>query len=156
ESLSTLNQRNRYSTIGVQINIPVFSGGYISAQSRQAAANREKAREELNAARAKVMSNTTREFNNVQSGEARVRALETAVISSERALRSARMGFQAGTSTNVDILNAEEKRFTARHDLLEAKLRYLMAQLRLRSAVGTLGDQDMEQVNNYLGPELPL
>ncbi|MGH8433649.1 MAG: TolC family outer membrane protein, partial [Pseudomonas sp.] len=62
--------------------------------------------------------------------------------------------FLAGTSTNVDILNAEELVFTARRNLFEAKLRYLLSKLRLAAAVGALGDDDIDEANTYLGPEL--
>ncbi|MCY1463867.1 Outer membrane protein TolC [compost metagenome] len=78
------------------------------------------------------------------------------MVSSERAQDSARKGFQAGTSTNLDILNAEEQAFIARRDLLEAKLRYLLSRLRLAAAVGTLGQDDIQRANEYLGPAIPL
>ncbi|MCY1542830.1 Outer membrane protein TolC [compost metagenome] len=123
---------------------------------RQAAANRELANDQLNSSREEVLSGTTREFRGVQSGEQRVRALEKAVVSSERAQDSARKGFLAGTSTNLDILNAEEQAFIARRDLLEAKLRYLLSRLRLSAAVGSLGVDDIQQANDYLGPSIPL
>ncbi|WP_137819715.1 TolC family outer membrane protein [Pseudomonas sp. 2FG] len=154
ESVSTLNQRNRYGSVGVEMNIPLFSGGYVSARARQTVASRDQAEEELNAAREEIISGTTREFRGVQSGEARVRALEKAVSSSEKSLDSSKKGFLAGSSTNVDILNAEELVFTARRNLFEAKLKYLLSKLRLASAIGALGDDDIDQANAYLGPEL--
>ncbi|AYC33303.1 channel protein TolC [Pseudomonas cavernae] len=154
ETLSTLDQRNNYGSVGLEVNVPIYSGGYVSAQSRQAVANRDKAQEELNASREEVISGTTREFRGVQSGATRIRALEKAVTSGERSLDSTKKGFLAGTSTNVDILNAEELLYTARRDLFEAKLRYLTSRLRLAAAVGALGDDDIDQANAYLGPEL--
>ncbi|MGH8438625.1 MAG: TolC family outer membrane protein [Pseudomonas sp.] len=155
QSISELNQRNRYGSIGLEINFPLFSGGGVSALTRQASANREKALDELDATRQEVISGTTREYRGVQSGAKRVRALEKAVASNERSLASTRKGFlEGGTSTNSDVLNAEELLFVARHDLFEAKLRYLMSHLRLASSVGSLGDDDIDQINNYLGPEL--
>ncbi|MBN7118482.1 TolC family outer membrane protein [Ectopseudomonas oleovorans] len=156
DSLSTINQTNRYSSIGLEFTMPLYSGGGVSARVRQATASREQAGEEVNASREEVFSATTREFRGVQSGQARIRALQQAVISSERAQESARKGFLAGSSTNVDILNAEEQVFIARRDLLEAKLRYLLARLQLAAAVGLLGEDDILQVNDYLGPELAL
>ncbi|MGW8461317.1 TolC family outer membrane protein [Pseudomonas sp. CLCA07] len=155
QSLSELNQRNRYGSIGLEVNFPLFSGGGVSALTRQASANSDKALDELDATRLEVISGTTREFRGIQSGAKRIHALERAVESNERSLISTRKGFkEGGTSTNVDVLNAEELLFVARHDLFEAKLRYLMSHLRLASSVGSLGDDDIEQINNYLGPEL--
>lgn len=156
DSISTIDQTNRYGSIGLEFNMPLYSGGGVSARVRQATASREQAGEEVNAAREEVLSATTREFRGVQSGQARIRALERAVVSSERAQDSARKGFLAGSSTNVDILNAEEQVFIARRDLLEAKLRYLLARLQLAAAVGLLGEDDILQANAYLGPELAI
>lgn len=156
DSVSTIDQQNRYASAGVELNMPLFSGGAVRARVRQAVASREQAGEELNATREEILSVTTREFRGVQSGQARIRALEKAVASSERAQDSARKGFLAGSSTNLDILNAEEQVYIARRDLLEAKLRYLQARLQLAAAVGLLGDDDIAQANTYLGPELAL
>ncbi|MCY1525641.1 Outer membrane protein TolC [compost metagenome] len=156
DSISTINQKNRYGSAGLEFNMPLYSGGAVSAKVRQAAASSDQAGEELNATREEVFSATTREFRGVQSGQARIRALERAVISTERAQDSAKKGFLAGSSTNVDILNAEEQVFIARRDLLEAKLRYLLSRLQLAAAVGLLGDDDISQANAYLGPELVL
>lgn len=156
DSISTLDQQNRYATAGVELNMPLFAGGGVSARVRQAVASREQSIEELNATREEVLSATTRQFRGVQSGQARIRALERAVASSERAQDSAKKGFLAGSSTNLDILNTEEQVFIARRDLLEAKLRYLQARLQLAEAVGLLGDDDIDQANAYLGPELAL
>ncbi|PTT73995.1 channel protein TolC [Pseudomonas sp. HMWF007] len=154
ETLSTQNQRNRYTSAGVELNIPLYSGGYVSARARQSVATRDQAEEDLNATREEIISGTTREFRAVQSGEARIHALEKAVSSSERSLLSSRKGFLAGSSTNIDILNAQEQIFNARRDLFEAKLRYLLARLRLAADVGALGDDDIESANAYLGPRL--
>ena len=150
-----MNQRNHYGSIGLEVNFPLFSGGGVSALTRQASANSDKALDELDATRLEVISGTTREFRGIQSGAKRIHALERAVESNERSLISTRKGFkEGGTSTNVDVLNAEELLFVARHDLFEAKLRYLMSHLRLASSVGSLGDDDIAQINDYLGPEL--
>jgi protease secretion system outer membrane protein len=155
QSLSELNQRNHYGSIGLEVNIPLYSGGGVSALTRQASANSDKAMDELDAARQEVITETTREYQGILSGAKRIRALETAVVSNERSLASARKGFkEGGTSTNSDVLNAEELLFVARHDLFEAKIRYLMSRLRLASSVGSLGDDDINQINEYLGPEL--
>ncbi|WPC03723.1 TolC family outer membrane protein [Pseudomonas benzenivorans] len=156
DSITTIDQKNRYASVGLEFNMPLFSGGAVSARVRQATASREQAGEDLNATREEVFSATTREFRGVQSGPARISALQQAVASSERAQDSAKKGFLAGSATNVDILNAEEQVFLARRDLLEAKLRYLISRLQLAAAVGLLGDDDIRQANAYLGPELVL
>ncbi|MDI3355065.1 TolC family outer membrane protein [Pseudomonas sp. UYIF39] len=155
QSISELNQRNRYASIGLEVNFPLYNGGGTSALTRQASANSYKALDELDATRQEVITGTTREYRGVESGAQRIHALERAVESNERSLTSTRKGFkEGGTSTNSDVLNAEELLFVARHDLFEAKLRYLMSRLRLASSVGSLGDDDIDHINDYLGPEL--
>lgn len=140
QSLSELNQRNHYGSIGLELNIPLYSGGGVSALTRQASANSAKAQDELDATREEVISGTTREFRGVQSGALRSARVGKAVASNERSLLSTRKGFkEGGTSTNSDVLNAEELLFVARHDLFEAKLKYLLSRLRLASSVGSLG-----------------
>ncbi|UVE16262.1 TolC family outer membrane protein [Pseudomonas sp. LS44] len=150
ETISTLDQRNRYSSVGLEVNIPLYSGGYVSSQARQAVANRDRAQEELNATREDVVSVTTREFHGVQSGAARIRALQTAVTSSQDSLLAREKGFEGGSNTNIDILNAEELVYNAQRDLFEAKLRYLISHLRLAASVGSLGDDDINRANGYL------
>jgi protease secretion system outer membrane protein len=152
DSLSTIDQQNRYRSIGLEFSMPLYAGGGVSARVRQATASREQADEEVNVVLEEIYSATTREFRGIQSGQARIRALEQAVRSNERAQDSAGKGFRAGSSTNLDILNAEEQVFIAKRDLLEAKLRYLLARLQLAAAVGLLGEDDIAQANAYLGP----
>ncbi|MGH8349893.1 MAG: TolC family outer membrane protein, partial [Pseudomonas sp.] len=78
QSLSELNQRNHDGSIGLEVNIPLYSGGGVSALTRQASANSDKALDELDAARQEVITGTTREYQGILSGAKRIRALEKA------------------------------------------------------------------------------
>lgn len=150
DTVSTLNQENRTRSIGVQVSIPIFSGGYSWALSDQTLAKREQARQELEAARHRVELDITRYFTASLSGVSKVRGYEQAVKSSERALHSTKMGFTAGLRTNVDILNAEEQLFQARRDLAEARYQYLVSTLRLRASAGVLVEDDIARLNGFL------
>lgn len=152
DSVTSREQRQEYGWLGVEFRMQLYSGGLSSAQVRQAAAGYEQSYHTLRATQEEMRTIATREFRRVQSNEARLKALEKAVLSSERAVLSSRRGFMSGTSTNLDILNAEEQVFTAKRDLLEAKVGYLLSRLRLNAVAGEVGEDDIRQLNAYLGP----
>lgn len=156
DSFSSINQEYRTRQLGMQVNIPIFSGGYTNALTTQAVANRERVRNELEATVNKTHIEVTKQYSGVVSGLAKVQALELAVKSSEQALDSTKMGFKAGMRTNVDILNAEEQLYTSRRDLAEAKYLYLLSRLRLKAAAGQLSEADMGDVDGYFGEEKPV
>lgn len=156
DSVTSINQEYRTRQLGIQVNIPIFSGGYTNALTTQAVANRERVRSELEATVNKTHIEVTKQYSGVISGLAKVQALELAVKSSERALESTKMGFTAGMRTNVDILNAEEQVYTSRRDLAEAKYLYLLSRLRLKVAAGMLSEVDMGEIDSYFGVEKPL
>lgn len=142
---------NTQSTaIGLQLNLPIFSGGSTSSKVREAVANQDKAREDLEDTRRQVELQTRQAFLGVTSGEAQVRALEQALVSTQSSLDSTKLGFEVGVRTSVDVLNAQQQLFSAKRDLSQARYAYIMNQLKLKSAVGTLGEADLEQVNSLL------
>lgn len=153
DSVTTVNQRTTSRSIGVQVNIPLFSGGYTSALTRQAAANRDKAKEDLEAAISKIRTEVVRQYTGTTTGASKVRALDLAVKSSERSLKSTLMGFKAGLRTNADILNAQEQLYQSRRDLAEAKYIYLISRVRLKAAAGELSEADIIEVDRYFSAE---
>lgn len=138
------------AAIGLQLNLPIFSGGSTSSKIREAVANQDKAREDLEDTRRQVELQTRQAFLGVTSGEAQVRALEQALVSTQSSLDSTKLGFEVGVRTSVDVLNAQQQLFSAKRDLSQARYAYIMNQLKLKSAVGTLGEADLEQVNSLL------
>ena len=95
-----------------------------------------------------------REYRGVTEGVLKIRALEQAVRSNEQLLDSTRKSVLAGVRTQLDVLNVEQQLATTHRDLIQARYFYLMSRLRLASSVGSLGDDDIDQINDYLGPEL--
>jgi outer membrane protein len=137
-------------TVGLQLNIPIFQGGSVSSKVREAIANQEKAKQDLELANRLAALQTRQAFLGVTSGMAQVKALEQALVSSQSSLDSTRLGQEVGVRTNVDVLNAQQQLYTAKRDLSQARYNYIISQLRLKSAVGTLQDEDVEQVNRWL------
>jgi outer membrane protein len=136
--------------IGLQIQIPIYQGGLVTSRVREAAANEDKARQDLENARRTAELVARQNFLGVTSGIAQVKALEAALMSSQSALDSTRLGREVGVRTQVDVLNAQQQIFSARRDLAKAKYDYIISTLRLKAAVGRLTEQDVVAVNAWL------
>jgi outer membrane protein len=134
----------------VQIALPLYQGGAISSREREAAANYFKSREDLENARRTAALNTRQTYLAVVNGIAQVRALEQAMVSSQSALDSNRLGYEVGVRINIDVLNAQQQLYSTRRDLALARYNLLVNQLKLRAAVGGLRQEDLESVNAAL------
>ncbi len=152
DSNNTIGNQYLTSSIGVQLNIPIFSGGQVNSVIRQARANLDKARQQHEAARRQINVVIAREFGAIEQGIARVKALEQALRSAEQALNSTRKGVQAGTRNSIDVLNALQQAAAAQFQLAEARTQYSVSRLKLKSAAGALSEQDIADVNRWLAP----
>ncbi len=137
-------------TIGVQLAVPIYQGGFVDSKVRQALALQDKARQDLEAARRAALYLAQTGFTGVNSAAALIKATEQALVSAEVALRSNRLGQEVGIRTNLDVLNVQQDVFSTRRDLAQAVFNYLIGVLRLKAAVGTLNDQDVEDINRQL------
>jgi outer membrane protein len=136
--------------VGVQLNIPIYTGGFVNSRVRETIALQDKARQDLETARRFAISNAQDGFSGVNSAVASVKANEQAVQSAEVALQSNKVGQEVGIRTNLDVLNVQQNVFSARRDLANAYFTYLLAVLRLKAAVGTLDEQDLADLNRRL------
>ncbi len=136
--------------IGLQLAIPLYQGGLVDSRVREAVANENKARQDLENARRTAELNARQNYVGVTNGIAQVKAQEAALASSQSALDSTRLGREVGVRTQVDVLNAQQQVYTARRDLAKAKYDYIMSTLKLKSAVGRLTEQDVVAVNAWL------
>jgi outer membrane protein, protease secretion system len=134
----------------VQLNVPLYQGGLVQSQIRQALADVERYESVLEGIRLDLGSRVHREFRGITEGIARVRALEQAVRSSERLVVSSRRSQQGGSRTLLDVLNAEQQLGTARRDLAQARFTYLLSVVRLRALAGDLGEASIGEVNQWL------
>ena len=148
-SLGVANDSTNKS-VGVQLNIPLFQGGAINSKWREAEANRERAKQELENSRRTVATQTRQAYLGVVSGIAQVKALQQALISSESVLEASKLGQEVGVRTNLDVLNAQQQLYSTRRDLYQAQYNYLTSQLRLKQAVGSLGENELSKVNQAL------
>ncbi|MFZ2335989.1 MAG: TolC family outer membrane protein, partial [Sideroxyarcus sp.] len=140
----------RSTTVGLQLNMPLFQGGATQSRWREADANREKAKQDLETARRNIELQTRQAYLGVVSGIAQVQALQQALKSSESLLEASKLGQQVGVRTSLDVLNAQQQLYSTRRDLYQAQYNYLVSQLRLKAAVGTLGEEDLGRVNMAL------
>ena len=133
--------------VGLQLNIPIFQGGYVNSKTREAVANRAAADAALETAKRSAALNTQQSFLGVVNGLAQVRALDAALVSSTSALESNKLGYEVGVRINIDVLNAEQQVYVTKRDLSKARFDTLLAQLKLKAAVGALSEADLEQIN---------
>ena len=141
----------RVGSIGLTLSVPIFAGGLTQSRVREAVALRDRAEQDLENTQRGVAQSVRASFLNVTSGIAQVRALEQAQVSTQSQLDSTILGRDVGVRTSVDVLNAQQQVFQTRRDLQSARYNYLMNTLRLKAAVGTLTEADVEEVNRALG-----
>lgn len=150
ENITRVNSRYENKTIGLQLNIPLYSGGYVNSTIRQAVAEQTRAEETLEALRRDLGVRVHKEYRGVSEGVMRVRALEQAARSAEQMMMSTQMSQKAGSRTQLDVLNAQQQYTLALRDLAQARLVYLLSKVRLSSLVGDDAMGSVEQVNGSL------
>lgn len=150
QSFGSFSVDTRIANIGLELNLPVYLGGLTSSQVREAVANREKARQDLETALRDARLAAREAWYNVNSGAARVRALEQALTSSRAQLESTKLGMQVGVRTSVDVLDAEQQVASARRDLAAARYAYLLAGLALKAAIGDLKPDALARIDEYM------
>jgi outer membrane protein len=138
------------SAIGLTLSIPLYSGGLIQARVREALANRDRAVQDLENAQRTIALSVRTNFLNVTNGISQVRALEQALASTQSQLDSTILGRDVGVRTSVDVLNAQQAVFQTRRDLQQARYNFLLSNLRLKAATGTITESDIEEVNRTL------
>jgi outer membrane protein len=138
-------------SIGLQFTDPLYAGGNVSSLVRQAVATREKTQQDLESTRRTAALSARQSFLGVTNGMAQVKALEAALISSRSALDSNKLGYEVGVRINIDVLNAQQQVFSTLRDLSRARYDTILNGLRLKSASGSLTDDDVEEINRLLG-----
>lgn len=149
DSITTINQDQTIRSIGVQMSVPIFSGGSTSAATRQAVANHEKAKADLQAQTDKVVVELRKNYNAMVSGVSRTEALNKAVDSAKLLVTATEQSIKGGVRVNLDLLNAQRQLYTAQRDLAQARFGYMIANLRLRAAAGTLSAEDVRLTAAY-------
>jgi outer membrane protein len=141
---------NTTKFVGLQLAVPLYQGGLVNSKVREALANQEKARQDLENARRTVALNTRASFLGVTNGVAQIKALEVALTSGQSSLDSTKLGQEVGVRTQVDVLNAQQQLITTRRDYAQAIYTYALNVLKLKAAAGTLSEDDVAYVNQWL------
>ena len=136
ENLDSLSQRSNTFTVGVNVAIPLFSGGYDTANHARSRDERRQAEHELTQAREQTAAEITRRYTAVEGGAQRIAALISSVQSGEESLEAARYGYEYGVNSNLDVLRRQDSLFQARDELLTARVVWLEARIALSVAAG--------------------
>lgn len=147
------NQIAGQNTIGVTLNIPIFSGGAVMSQVEQAQYNYVSFSEQLESTNRTVINNVRSSYNNISAAISSIKAYEQTVVSAQSSLDATQSGYEVGTRTIVDVLSATTQLYNAKKNLSDAKYTYLISLLQLKYAIGTLTADDLIQLNNMLGKE---
>ncbi|HUJ86600.1 MAG TPA: TolC family outer membrane protein [Burkholderiales bacterium] len=151
-SLTAVGSSIYQGAVGLQLALPLYQGGAISSREREAAANYEQAKQNLENARRSAALAARQSYLGVVNGVAQVGALEQALISSQSALDSNKLGYEVGVRINIDVLNAQQQLYSTERDLALARYNTITTQLKLKAAAGSLREEDLELVNLALAP----
>ena len=142
--------RTDRSAIGLELNIPIYSGGLVSSKTREAHEKYNQSMHYLEKARRSAQRETREAYLGVISGISQVAALKQAVISSETALLATESGFEVGTRTAVDVVASQRATSKALRDYSNAKYDYILNTLKLKRSAGTLSPDDLNLINAWL------
>jgi outer membrane protein/protease secretion system outer membrane protein len=150
DNVNSINTEYYQKSVGIQVSVPIFSGGYVNSQVREALSKLEASENQLEGIRRDLAVRVHQEFRGVTEGLAKVQALEVAVKSTEQLLISSQRSFQAGARTRLDILNAEQQAGQARRDLAQARFQYLLSRVRLKALAGSMRVDNIDEINAWL------
>jgi outer membrane protein len=135
----------------LQVSVPLYAGGRLSAKERESVALKEKARADLLDTTQVTVQAARQSYLGVMTGLAQLKGFESAVASSTSLLNSTQTGYEVGVKTNVDVLNAQAQVADARQRLARARVDTLVSLLRLKAAAGQLTEGDLVELNGLLG-----
>jgi outer membrane protein len=142
--------RTSSNTIGLQLTIPLYTGGYRSSKYREAVSLADQQRDTLEAIVRDAQQTARQSFLGVETGAAQIKALEQAKVSSASSVSSSKVGRDIGVRTTVDVLNAEQIHYQNLYNLVAARYQYLLSKLQLAASVGKLNEGELASVNSWL------
>ncbi|MGL5291490.1 MAG: outer membrane channel protein TolC [Vibrionaceae bacterium] len=135
---------------GINLNLPIYSGGAVSAQVDSAKYSYIASAEALDGQFRAIVRDTRAFYNNINASIGTLRAFGQTVISAQSSLKATQAGFEVGTRTIVDVLNATRRLYDANRNLSNARYDYILNRLQLSQAIGTLNEQDLVDINSGL------
>ena len=145
---TTMDQQQR--SIGLQLTFPIYAGGMVSSQVRQAVYLHRAAKERVERVARQTEHDARDSYLGVLSEISRVKALRRAVESNATSLRATESGYEAGTRTAVDVLQSRQLWVQAQTDYSRSRYDYMLNVLELQQAAGTLSQQSLERINSLL------
>ena len=149
DTVSTYQQNTYTRAVGLQLSIPLYSGGAVSAATTQAVANLAKTEADLDAKTKQVLLELRKHHSLTESGILRISAAEKSLASTLLLTEATEKSVKGGVRTNLDVLNAKQQVYVAKRDLELARFNFLLSTLRLRFFAGTLGADDLKQIATY-------
>jgi outer membrane protein len=143
------------NVIGIQFSIPIYSGGMVSSQVRQAVYLHRAAKERVERVARQTEHDARDAYLGVLSEISHVRALSRALESNTTALNATESGYEAGTRTAVDVLESRRLWIQARTDYSRSRYDYMINVIKLQQAAGTLSEQTLTRLNSLLKDEPP-
>ncbi len=140
-------------SIGLQLNIPLYSGGLTTSQSREAYYQLSQSEQQRESLRRQVVEATRNLHRAVNTDIEQVQARRQSIISNQSALEATEIGYQVGTRNIVDVLDTQRRLYAAVRDYNNARYDYILDNLRLKQAAGTLNPDDLQQLAAYLKPD---
>ncbi|MCU9950675.1 TolC family outer membrane protein [Pseudomonas sp. PDM13] len=137
-------------TIGLQLNIPIYSGGLTSSQVRESYQRLSQTEQQRESLRRQVVQNTRNYHRAVNTDVEQVKARKQSIISNQSALEATEIGYQVGTRNIVDVLDAQRQLYSSVRDYNNARYDYILDNLRLKQAAGTLSPSDLEALASFL------
>ncbi|MDU9391785.1 TolC family outer membrane protein [Pseudomonas japonica] len=141
------------TSIGLQLNIPLYSGGLTSSQVREAYQRLSQTEQQRESLRRQVVENTRNLHRAVNTDVEQVQARKQSIISNQSALEATEIGYQVGTRNIVDVLDAQRQLYTSVRDYNNTRYDYILDNLRLKQAAGTLSPQDLQDLGRWLKPD---
>ncbi|WP_068829095.1 TolC family outer membrane protein [Pseudomonas sp. BMS12] len=141
------------TSIGLQLNIPIYSGGLTSSQVREAYQRLSQSEQERESLRRKVVENTRNLHRAVNTDVETVQARKQSIISNQSALEATEIGYQVGTRNIVDVLDAQRQLYSSVRNYNDARYDYILNNLRLKQAAGTLAPADLQALSGFLKPD---
>ncbi len=143
------------SQVNLELNIPLYTGGAVSSRSREAAYNYEAARQSLENQQRETIRTVRNAYRGQETAISQIKALDQTRVSTRSALEANQAGFEVGTRTIVDVLDAERNVFRAESEYSAARFSYIANFLVLKQAAGQLSDADLVEINGWLDQPRP-
>lgn len=152
-ALQNEGSRSFSDVLGIQVNIPIFSGGFTSSRVREAQKLKLKTMEDAEYLKRQVELRVRENYLNLQANFAEIEAYQQALNSSKLQVESTQLAFKEGLRNSVEVLVAQQVLFNAKRDLLKSRYNYLMNIINLKLSVGILSFEDLQEINQYLSSQ---